>query len=371
MKTVDFVSRKAPDYKEVYLLSRQRFNLNPRRKTIHIGPIRGVTYGHEYYIQGRTHSGESKKHIYVEKLDELEEGDIVQFTPNGKINLLWERKQNENDLTLFVTSQCNANCIMCPQPPHKDDYSLLENNLRLLEYTKYYPIEKIGITGGEPTSKKDDLTRLLSKAYEYHSHASVDLLTNAKNLSDFNVAKEIALSNPNITFCISFPSDNEGDFNKIMGSDLYSNVLRAIENLAKLRQKIELRIVIQRLNYNRLRVISEFIYRNFPFVSHVVFMGMEVTGHAQKNISAIDISPDKYNAPLRDAVQYLLHRDMHISIYNLPFCVMDEALWKFLRNSISSWKQLYRSECNLCSKKNECPGLFSTSKINAYVVNPV
>jgi His-Xaa-Ser system radical SAM maturase HxsC len=260
---------------------------------------------------------------------------------------------------------------MCPQPPHKDDYSLFDVNKLLLEYLQKQPIKKIGITGGEPTIKRNDLINLLKLSYLYYPNVNIDLLTNAKKLNDFNYAKEIALSNPNIKFCISFPTDNPDDFNKIMGTNIYTDVVQSIQNLAILKQNIELRIVIMKQNSNRLLNISEFIYRNFPFVSHIAFMGMEIIGYAFDNINDININTDEYNNELLNAIRFLNQRDMNISIYNIPYCLIDKSMWKFLRNSISTWKQMYQPECNLCSKKSTCSGIFTTSKIQKYKLSAI
>lgn len=62
---------------------------------------------------------------------------------------------------------------------------------------------------------------------------------------------------------------------------------------------------------------------------------------------------------------------MNISVYNIPYCLVDRRVWRFLRNSISSWKQSYDKECNLCIKKITCPGLFATTKSNNYKVTPI
>jgi hypothetical protein len=62
-------------------------------------------------------------------------------------------------------------------------------------------------------------------------------------------------------------------------------------------------------NYKRLLQISEFIYRNFPFISHIAFMGMEVTGHAFDNFNEIDITPQEYNENLLEALIYLQQRE--------------------------------------------------------------
>ena len=197
------------------------------------------------------------------------------------------------------------------------------------------------------------------------------MLTNGKKLSNFEYAKQLAISNPNITFCISFPSDNLEDFNNIMRAKIYQDVLKAVQNLAIFRQNIELRIVILKQNYKRLVSLSQFIYRNFPFVSHIAFMGMEVIGYAFDNIELINVEPKEYSKNLVEAVQFLNQRDMNLSIYNIPYCLIDERVWKFLRNSISKWKQAYKQECNLCSMKKDCSGIFSTTKINNFNLQPI
>jgi len=349
-------------------VNQKKINFNVLKKTAFINNHESNNFGHVVNLTSNsTVIKNNKSHAYnidTDDLTKISEDDILQIMPEGRVNILWEKKLNPYDITLFITNQCNANCIMCPQPPKKDEYSLLDTNKLLLKYLRSQPINKIGITGGEPTVKHKDLKELLSLAYEYYPTAKIDLLTNGKKLSDFNITKELAISNPNITFCISFPSDNEKDFNRILESkSIYTNVLKSIQNLAILKQTIELRIVITKQNYKRLEQISEFIYRNFPFIYHITFMGMEVIGHAFDNYDEIKINPLDYQENLLKAVQFLNRRSMHVSIYNIPYCLIDERLWKFLRNSISAWKQNYKDECNLCVKKETCPGIFSTSKI--------
>jgi len=333
------------------------------------------SFGHKLLLISQKKTQKSKSAMIVDIdpsfLMRLSENDIIQVLPNGRINVLWEKKLNPYDITLFITNQCNAKCIMCPQPPKKDKYPLLDTNLFILKNLTNEPIKKIGITGGEPTTKPNDLIKILKQAYQSFPTSKIDLLTNAKKLSDFSLAKEISIANPNIIYCVSFPSDNMEDFNNIMGGDFYKTTMQSIQNLAILRQNIELRIVISKKNYSRLLQISEFIYRNFPFVQHIAFMGMEVIGYAYENLQELDISPREYNVHLLDAIRFLSRCHMNASIYNIPFCLIDKRLWKFICNSISAWKQNYVNECNLCIKKDNCPGLFSTSKVQKYSLSPI
>lgn len=333
------------------------------------------TIGHSAIITTNNKVSSNAKSIAYDVSEEfikkISSEDVINIMPDGKINILWEKKINPYDVTLFITNQCNANCVMCPQPPEKDEYSLLTTNLLLLKYTKNQPIRKIGITGGEPTIKKKDLTLLLKKAYQYFPDADIDLLTNAKKLANFDFAKELSVSNPNITFCISFPSDNKSDFDNIIGIELFTDVLKAIQNLAILKQNIELRIVITKKNYKRLLAISEFIYRNFPFVFHITFMGMEVVGYAFDNYDELEVDTKDFNENLLNAIQFLNQRQMNVSIYNIPYCLIDMKIWKFLRNSISAWKQNYKQECNICVKRTDCPGVFSTSKISNFKIKAI
>lgn len=353
------------------------FNFNIKNKTAFLTDEFSFNIGHNLILTaGDFNVKRNKKQEYISEINadfynKISDGDIIEVLKDGTINLLWEKKLTPNDITLFITNQCNANCIMCPQPPKKDDYSLLDMNMKLLNNLKSETIKKIGITGGEPTLKENDLLILLKRAYELYPLAKVDILTNAKKLSDFNYAKSLAISNPNIRFCISFPSDNEEDFNKILKSNIYSDAISAIQNLALLKQEIELRIVIVNQNYKRLLNISEFIYRNFPFISHIAFMGMEVIGYAYDNYESIKVSPSEFSSSLIDAVRFLNQRQMNVSIYNLPYCLIDSNLWRFLRNSISSWKQNYERECNLCTKKSSCSGVFTTTQVNSYKLKPV
>jgi len=67
------------------------------------------------------------KHIIygINDLSILRLGDVVLVNTQGEITISHQRISNDN--VLFVTQECNCNCIMCPQPPDKEikDYMKL------------------------------------------------------------------------------------------------------------------------------------------------------------------------------------------------------------------------------------------------------
>ena len=107
--------------------------------------------------------------------------------------------------------------------------------------------------------------------------------------------------------------------------------------------------------------MAEFIFRNFPFVVHVAFMGLECTGLASTNLDQVWIDPTAYAMELRTAVLHLSRRAVPVSIYNLPLCLIPREVWRFSKNSISTWKNIFLNECNDCQMLPKCGGFFATS----------
>ena len=60
--------------------------------------------------------------------------------------------ESSNDNTLMVTEQCDNHCLMCCQPPKKnDDFDFFEKLNQKIINASPLNIDCIGISGGEPT----------------------------------------------------------------------------------------------------------------------------------------------------------------------------------------------------------------------------
>ena len=253
------------------------------------------------------------KCLNIGTIEGLHSGDIVKVFPDGKIVRLWDSTSFQN--CLFVTNGCNFRCLMCPQPPCADNPEQHTENLRLLDLLNC-KVEMMGITGGEPTLFPDRLIEYFDVINRKFPASRVEILTNGSLLSDFGMAKRLALAAPlNTCYCVSLHGDIGSLAESIMRCEGgWDKALQGIVNLAKLQQQIEIRVVITKNNAPYLEDIAVFLYRNFPFVYHIAFMGQEITGEAVKNYSEIWVEPTDYAPSLDRAVRYLAAMDMNVSI---------------------------------------------------------
>jgi His-Xaa-Ser system radical SAM maturase HxsC len=138
--------------------------------------------------------------------------------------------------------------------------------------------------------------------------------------------------------------------------------VRGILNLVRLRQRVEIRVVLHRQTAPAILEIAEFIARNLPFVEQVALMGLEMTGLARANLNDVWIDPIDYQADLTRACLLLDRHGVRTMIYNHQLCLLERAAWPFAVKSISDWKNEYHPECANCAVRNDCGGFFHSAK---------
>jgi His-Xaa-Ser system radical SAM maturase HxsC len=296
--------------------------------------------------------------------DKLKEGDCVLIGTDGTITVVWEKVAPMNPLLL--TEVCDCRCLMCPQPPKAHDRTLMETSKRILGLVKIESNQAICLTGGEPTLLKEDFFNILEVVNKKHPKSNVMLLTNGKSFANFEFTKRfVSLRPKDFLTCVSLHSDIDEVHDRIVGvKNSFYKTAMGLQNLARFREKIEIRVVVNRINAHRLESIATFIQRNFPFINHCAFMGMEITGLACDNYETVWIDPHEYRDELSRAIRVLSRADMNVSIYNLPLCLVESKSWNFARQSISGWKNDYLPICDGCSVKSKCCGIFTTSGLH-------
>ncbi len=293
--------------------------------------------------------------------------------PNGIINTVY--RTNSNDNTLFLTENCNHDCIMCSQPPKKksDINEFLDINNEIIDLLPT-SLKFLGITGGEPTLYGKHLGTLLNKISKRLPNCEVSLLTNAVLLSHNNIISNFEyLPKSKFIFCIPIYSDFHLIHDRIVNSKgAFFKTIIGIHNLAKYDFRIELRTIPQELNLNRLTKLAQYIYRNLTFVEHSAIMGIEYIGNAQKNFNKIWVSPSELLPKLEKAVEFLHNSGLNVSLFNYQNCMLTEKLRPFIKDSISDWKREYLEKCESCTERSKCGGIFysSVEKMKPYI-NPI
>lgn len=311
--------------------------------------------------------------VFNVNINHLTPGDIVIVFPNGVINTLFRVKSEDN--TLFMTNNCNQQCIMCSQPPKKknDIEQLFEINSKLIELIPLTTLQ-LGISGGEPTLGGKYLFLLLAKLFNRIPQISVVVLSNAVLLSDKSFFQNLeGLNKERIIFSVPLYGDNEYTHDSIVRSKgSFYKTIKGIHNLFNYGFRVELRVIPQIKNLLRLEKISHFIYKNLTFVEQVAFMGIENIGNARKNIQDIWVPPEKLISPLERATNFLRMSGINCSLYNYQSCILDDSLREISQSSISDWKLEFLPICSTCNAKNSCGGIFNSSlEIMKEYINPL
>ncbi|ROR22258.1 His-Xaa-Ser system radical SAM maturase HxsC [Vibrio crassostreae] len=289
----------------------------------------------------------------------LSEGDIVQIS-NGRIQVVY--RENSNATFLLTTEQCDNFCIMCSQPPKDiDDSHLIEQAMDLIPLLPVN-LHELGISGGEPTLTGDNFVHLLERAKAYLPNTGIHVLSNGKNLTHALLDKVSRTQHKDLMFGIPLYSHNFSTHDYIVQSQgAFQKTVAGIVNLKQYRQKVEIRVVIQKHNHAHLNGLAHFLVRNLQFIDQVVFMGLEMTGFARGNAKDVWVEPHVYQHELIKAVNTLVRGKIKTRIYNHQLCILDRRLWSYNVASISDWKSTFIDQCASCSVKSLCGGFFTTS----------
>lgn len=287
--------------------------------------------------------------------------DIVFINDKNELQVLWQSQIDNN--AIIATNACNQRCSFCPQPLGGEIMERSVLNSELLKMLKRKEVKSCVITGGEPTLLEENLIIMLKTLVAKNRKACITLLTNGMKFDNVDFARDLVKAGSTDTrICIPLHSDAASIHDSITNvSGAFERTTTGILNLERSGADIEIRVVLSKLNVERLPAIALSIAMNFPFVSHVAFMGMELHASAADRAKEVWIDPPEYMHDLDLALYYLRCRDIPASIYNLPFCLVPPSLWPYLQDSISKWKKVFTHSCEGCSKKSQCPGLFGTS----------
>ena len=279
----------------------------------------------------------------------------------------------ESSALVYVTNQCNSNCIMCPDSVKLRTRPNVVTRENLLEQiSEINPeAEHVDITGGEPTLLKEQLPELIEAVFRQAPDAEVLMLSNGRSFAAGGYTERFsAFAHRRLKIEIPIHGDCAELHDRIAGCpESFVQTRAGIHHLLEAGVEVGIRIVVSRLNYSRLNELIRFISREFPEIKYVNLMGMEVLGNAWKNREQVWIEFDEVKNSLQQAVEQCFACGIIPSLYNYPLCLFDRKYWYCYRNSISDYKIRYFEECEKCTEKSRCGGFFaSTYRYTRYKV---
>ena len=293
----------------------------------------------------------------------LADGDILSLRPTQKrVRTLFRRQSKHN--AFLVTERCNHYCLMCSQPPRN-----VHDGWLLDEITSCLPLidketKSLGFTGGEPLLDWRRFLDVLCTCKDSLPITAIHVLSNGRAFADSEVvARWSHLGHPDLTVGIPIYSavDHIHDY-VVQASGAFDETVLGILKLKDQGQRVEVRVVLHAITAPRIVETCQWLARNLPFVDHVALMGLEDTGFAIANSDLLWIDPIDYREELAEAVDVLASAGLHVSVYNLPLCLLARKVWPFAIQSISDWKNDYAKECQSCVEKTRCSGFFTTGR---------
>jgi His-Xaa-Ser system radical SAM maturase HxsC len=292
--------------------------------------------------------------------EELEDGDVLIPETTGNKALISYRTSDAHH-ALFLTNRCNSYCLMCSQPPTKhDDGWLVGEALDIIRHIRESPAT-LGLSGGEPLLLGANLRVVLDTLSAHHPTTRIDVLTNGRLLSDAAVAHAVLAGlTAKVQWLVPLygHADMLHDF-VVQSPGAFEETLEGMLVLQENRQPIQLRVVLIKPVLEHLDELCAFIGRNLPFVKEVALIVCEPIGFAMANRELCEVDMTDW-AEMLCRASWNLERDQVPQLFmNAPLCALPKKLWKHAHRSISDWKQVYADECDRCTVKASCSGLFA------------
>ncbi len=290
---------------------------------------------------------------------DLPDYSILEFR-EGRAYLSHDASSLDN--AIFITNRCNSNCIMCPTSNHVRRQSEIADIANLLKLCHQIPSDAahLTITGGEPFLLKDDLFVLLQYLKIHKGNIEYLLLSNGRALGDYNYFTRFKATVPeHLLIGIPLHGYDAATHDRITrSSGSINQTYQGLKYLASTCIKVELRIVVSRLNIDYIDAIANLVIRELAHVQVVTFIGLEMLGNARLNFDQVWVDYRSSFEAITGAIDNLIASGINVVIYNYPLCCVPEKYWSICHRSISPEKVRHLDECLTCTKKDYCGGMF-------------
>jgi len=262
-----------------------------------------------------------------------------------------------------ITFKCNNNCISCILTTTKNfdipvPLDQIKNVIDNIDEKDDY----FGVSGGEPTLRKEFFD-ILRYARKKHPNLYIFIVSNGRMFSYKNFTKKLVdLNLGNFMVAVALYGHNKQIHEKITRAEnSFNQTVQGIKNLLSFDIPVEVRTVINKINYKFLPHIAKFIVNNFSSMQRVVFVNMKYTGNAIKNKDKVFVKETDIVPFAEKAVDILLKNDINTKLYHFPLCIIKKKYWDLAKGITKDKRELcFVPQCKKCKMKKECPMIWKT-----------
>lgn len=287
--------------------------------------------------------------------------DVFELLPDGQLRRVYDDSSIDN--SFFVTSKCNSNCVMCPSPDAsrmKEDYPNCE---KLIEIAQHIPAKTkhLTITGGEPFMAGKQIFEFLDFLRNKFEETEFLVLTNGRVFAVQEYVDLFYGTIPRRTIvAIPLHGASALTHDSITRADgSFIQTMTGLKHLLKLGIKVELRLVVTKLNVDSFMALAELIASELSDVEYVSIVAAEMTGNARKNLEQVWVPYKAAFDQISPAVMFLIRHEITVRLYNFPLCTVGRSFYTLCEKSISTDKVRYSDCCNCCKYRDACGGVFA------------
>lgn len=297
----------------------------------------------------------------VEKMRQFNNYDVVEIWENGIINRRYNDKSDDN--YFFVTGSCNSNCVMCPSPDVTRKNVPETNISDLIELARHIPSDAphLTITGGEPFLVGERIFPFIQYLKDSFPSTEFLFLSNGRVFAVEKYLKQFVESVPSNSI-VAIPVHGSCDsihdsITRASGS--FRQTKHGIKQLLKNNIRVEIRLVISRLNIDDFDKIADLVISQFRGIEYVSIIAMEMTGNARVNKEQVWIPYREAFDSIVGALRKLIESGIDVKLYNFPLCTVQKSFWTLCEKSISENKVRFAESCEACKYKAACGGVFA------------
>lgn len=258
---------------------------------------------------------------------------------------------------IMITTLCNNHCIMCHSSTnYTTDYSTKEV-MGAIEDAINGSEKEIQLSGGEPTLRKD-LIQILGKIKELNSSAKIQINTNGRMFFYKDLVRDISNLDFVSSIMTGLHAHNAELHDKITQTKgSFNQTVQGIKNILDKNIKVKIIVLVNKLNYEFLPEIADFIKKNFEGVG-VFFNYTWFVHNAYENRHQLFIGINDVVPYLEGAADVL---NGNCVFMHFPVCIFRQKYRNYVVKqsfSIGDREDYPSRECNKCKLKSKCNGIW-------------